>query len=155
MKSAAARSQASRMFQATPSRSNLYVAVGLRFHGSRKDQYVDLSSAIRAPICWSPPRGPPASVSMGYPVLPPSIFPVVPVATRSCSDKAALLYTAHSISLAFLLSCATGDPLAHIVFRALFISEINLFCPVFGPINQLLRSLAIRLYWRTLCGFNF
>ena len=106
-KSAVALSQASNIFQATPKRNKAFTSLscGWASIGSQKKMSISiLPSAIMEPIYWSPPKGPLNIFFTGRSSFSSNNLPVVPVAISSCLAEAVLLYTAHSIRSAFLLS---------------------------------------------------
>ena len=83
--------------------------------GSQKKMTESISpSAILAPICWSPPKGP----LLSFWTRRPSSFsrspPVVPVATSRWPARVSRLKRAHSSRSCFLLSWA----MRAMVFRA-------------------------------------
>jgi len=78
-------------------------------HHRQAQQRLDVGvspSAIRAPICWSPPSGPLRKQVIGRPSSSPSSRPVVPVAQRSCRASSPRLNLAQSRRSAFLWSWA-------------------------------------------------
>lgn len=85
-------------------------------------------SAIMAPICWSPPRGPDKSLvtlSLKGKYSVPSFsndsslisLPVVPVANRLCFESIAALNFTQERSSSFLPSCATSAMFNFFIFR--------------------------------------
>ena len=83
MKSAVVRSQATGMFQTTAMRRSALTSVSwdIGWRGSQKKMRKSISpSAIRAPICWSPPSGPLWSLWTSRPSTFSRRAPVVPVA---------------------------------------------------------------------------
>ena len=95
MKSAEARLQATGMFQTTAMRSKALTSgsCGCGCSGSQKKMTRStVPSAMRAPICWSPPRGPLCSLITGVCNASSSSVPVVPVANSSWWANRSRLY---------------------------------------------------------------
>ena len=86
MKSAEARLQATGMLRTTATRSRAFTSgsCGCGSSGSQKNTSRSIPpSAIRAPICWSPPYGPLRKQVTGRPSRSCSRWPVVAVANSS------------------------------------------------------------------------
>ncbi len=81
--SAVATLQATGTFQTAARRSSALTSGSCGWGSSGSQKKTSMStrpSAIRAPICWSPPTGPDSSRVTGRPSSYSSIVPVVPVA---------------------------------------------------------------------------
>ena len=102
--------QATGMFQTTAIRSSAFTSgsCGRGWSGSQKKIRKSISpSAMRAPICWSPPRGPLWSTVTSRPSSSRTSAPVVAVAYRVWAASTARLNVAHSSRSRFRWSWAT------------------------------------------------
>ena len=122
-KSAEARLQAMGIFQTTATRKSAFTSGSCESgaSGSQKKMRKSMPpSAIRAPICWSPPSGPLSKVVILQSSSFSRILPVVPVAYNSCISNVPRLNLTHSSKSGLLWSWA--------------ISAILFFCSIMATL---------------------
>ena len=103
-KAAEARLQAMGMFHTTAIRNSAFTSgsCGSGASGSQKKMRKSMQpSAMREPICWSPPRGPLSKTVIFELNSASKILPVVPVAYSSCCSRVPLLNLNHSSNAGF------------------------------------------------------